>query len=143
MTFARHTCLSIYVLTTLYPFSEGIHTRLAKLIALTLAVLVIGSTAVVSAASKTNTELMYQGTWRMSTDTNAALEAITPATQLTALYAEYDGLLDALEEVQRKLASTSRLNPLTRSKLRKQRNDLCEILADVHEKIADFDFVLM
>jgi len=79
----------------------------------------------------------------MSTDTNAALEAITPATQLTALYAEYDGLLDALEEVQRKLASTSRLNPLTRSKLRKQRNDLCEILADVHEKIADFDFVLM
>jgi len=108
-----------------------------------LAVLVIGSTTIVSAASKRNADLLFYGTSRMSADTNAPLEAITPATQLTALYAEYDGLLDALEEVQRKLASTSCLNLLSRSKLRKQKNNLCETLADVHEKIADFDFVLM
>jgi hypothetical protein len=87
--------------------------------------------------------IMYPGTKQMSTDTNAPLEVITPATQLTALYAEYDGLLDALEEVQRKLISTSRLNPLTRKKLRRRRDNLCETLADVHEKMADFDFVLM
>jgi hypothetical protein len=78
----------------------------------------------------------------MSTDTNAPLVAITPTTQLTALYAEYDSLLDALEVLQRKL-TISRHNPLTRYKLRRQRNDLCEALADVHEKMADFDFVLM
>ena len=78
----------------------------------------------------------------MSTDTNTPLVAMTPTTQLTALYAEYDGLLDALEVVHRKL-TISRHNPLTRYKLRRQRNDLCEALADVHEKIADFDFVLM
>ena len=79
----------------------------------------------------------------MSTDTNTPLMVMTPTTQLTTLYAEYDGLLDALEEVERKLKSTSRLNPLTRNKLRRQRDNLCETLADVHEKIADFDFVLM
>ncbi|MFZ0925433.1 MAG: hypothetical protein WCE82_08905 [Halobacteriota archaeon] len=90
-----------------------------------------------------NGNITYPSTWQMSTDTNVPLEAITPATQLTALYAEYDGLLDALEEVERKLKSTSRLNPLTRNKLRRQRDNLCETLADVHEKIADFDFVLM
>jgi hypothetical protein len=90
-----------------------------------------------------NGNIMYPSTWQMSTDTNTPLVAITPTTQLTALYAEYDGLLDTLELVQRKLVSTSRLNPLTRYKLRRQRNDLCEALADVHEKIADFDFVLM
>jgi hypothetical protein len=79
----------------------------------------------------------------MSTDTNTPLVAMTPTTQLTALYAEYDGLLDALEVLHRKLTPISRHNPLTRCKLRRQKNDLCEALADVHEKIADFDFVLM
>jgi hypothetical protein len=79
----------------------------------------------------------------MSTDTNTPLVAMTPTTQLTALYAEYDGLLDALEVLHRKLTPISRHNPLTRYKLRRQKNDLCEALADVHEKIADFDFVLM
>ena len=79
----------------------------------------------------------------MSTDTNTPLVAMTPTTQLKALYAEYDGLLDALEVLHRKLTPISRHNPLTRYKLRRQKNDLCEALADVHEKIADFDFVLM
>ena len=51
-------------------------------------------------------------------------------------------MLDALEIVHRKL-TISRHNPLTRYKLRRQRNDLCEALADVHEKLSDFDFVLM
>jgi hypothetical protein len=78
----------------------------------------------------------------MPTDTNTPLVTITPTTQLTALYAEYDGLLDALEVVHRKL-TISHHNPLTRYKLRRQRNDLCEALADVHEKLSDFDFVLM
>jgi hypothetical protein len=78
----------------------------------------------------------------MPTDTNIPLVTVTPTTQLTALWAEYDGLLDALEIVHRKLA-ISRHNPLTRYKLRRQRNDLCEALADVHEKLSDFDFVLM
>jgi hypothetical protein len=78
----------------------------------------------------------------MPADTNTPLVTITPTTQLTALYAEYDGLLDALEVVHRKL-TISRHNPLTRYKLRRQRNDLCEALADVHEKLSDFDFVLM
>jgi hypothetical protein len=87
--------------------------------------------------------IIYQDTWQLSTDTNTPLVAITPTTQLTALYAEYDSLLDALEGVQRKLTATSRLSPLKRYKLRRQRDDLCEALADVHEKIADFDFVLM
>jgi len=81
--------------------------------------------------------------WEMSTDTNTPLMAMTPTTQLTTLYAEYDGLLDALEVLQRKLTSIRRYNPLIRCKLRTQRDDLCEALADVHEKIADFDFVLM
>ncbi len=78
----------------------------------------------------------------MPTDTNTPLVTITPTTQLTALYAEYDGLLDALEVVHRKL-TISRHKALTRYKLRRQRNDLCEALADVHEKLSDFDFVLM
>ena len=75
----------------------------------------------------------------MSTDTNTQLMAMTPTTQLTTLYAEYDGLLDALEVLQRKLTSIRRCNLLMRCKLRRQRNDLCEALADVREKIADFD----
>jgi hypothetical protein len=81
--------------------------------------------------------------WEMSTGTNTPLVALTPTTQLTALYAEYDGLLDAMEVLHRKLTSISRYNPWTRYKLRKQRDDICEALADVHEKIVDFDFVLM
>jgi hypothetical protein len=79
----------------------------------------------------------------MSTDTNTPLMAMTPTAQLTTLYAEYDGLLDALEVLQRKLTSVQRYNPLTRCKLRRQRDDICEALADVHEKLADFDFMVM
>jgi hypothetical protein len=86
--------------------------------------------------------ITYPGTWETSTAINTPPVAITPTTRLTALCAEYDDLLDALEVLHRKLTSVSRLKPLTRYKLRTQRNDLCEALADVHEKIADFDFVL-
>lgn len=79
----------------------------------------------------------------MLTVTNTPLMAMTPTAQLTTLYAEYDGLLDALDVLQRKLTSIRRYDPLTRYKIRRQKDDLCEALADVHEKIADFDFVLM
>jgi hypothetical protein len=72
-----------------------------------------------------------------------AQEMTTPASWLAALYSEYDGLFDSLEVVQRKLRSTRRCHALARKKLRKQRDDLCEALADVHEKLADFDFVVM
>jgi hypothetical protein len=72
-----------------------------------------------------------------------AQEMATPAAMLAALYAEYDGLLDELEAVQRKLRAKRRFRALARRKLRQQRHDLCEALADVHEKIAEFDFVVM
>jgi hypothetical protein len=85
--------------------------------------------------------IMHSMTWETSTDTDTLL--VTPTAQLTTLYAEYDCLLDALEVLQRKLTSIRRYNPLTRCKLRRQRDDLCEALADVHEKIADYDFVVM
>jgi hypothetical protein len=55
--------------------------------------------------------------WEMSTDTITPLMAMTPTTQLTTLYAEYDGLLDALEVLQRKLTSIRRYNPVIRCKL--------------------------
>jgi hypothetical protein len=86
--------------------------------------------------------ITYPGTSETSTAINTPPVAITPTTRLIALYAKYDDLLDALEVLHQKLTSVSRLKPLTRYKLRTQRNDLCEALADVHEKIADFDFVL-
>jgi hypothetical protein len=79
---------------------------------------------------------------KMSVNTKAQVTA-TPTALLAASYAEYDGLLDALEAVQQKLRSKRRFRALARRKLRRQRHDLCEALADVHEKIAEYDFVVM
>jgi hypothetical protein len=70
-------------------------------------------------------------------------EMVTPTALLTALYAEYDGLLDSLESVQLQLKSKDFSNERTRSQLRNEVHNICEALADVHEKIADFDFVVM
>ena len=63
---------------------------------------------------------------------------ITPTAQVVALYAEYDGLLDTLETIQLQLKSRRCRDQITHSKLRMQIHDICEALADVHEKIADF-----
>ena len=63
---------------------------------------------------------------------------ITPTAQVVALYAEYDGLLDTLETIQLQLKSRRCRDQITHSKLRIQIHDICEALADVHEKIADF-----
>ena len=70
-------------------------------------------------------------------------EMITPTALLTALYAEYDGLLDSLESVQLQLQPQGRSNEMTRGELQRKAHDICEALADVHEKIADYDFVVM
>jgi len=72
------------------------------------------------------------------TDTNTTLVMITPTAQVVALYAEYDGLLDTLEAAQLQLKSKRCRNQITYNKLRMQIHDICEALADVHEKIADF-----
>jgi hypothetical protein len=63
---------------------------------------------------------------------------ITPTAQVVALYAEYDGLLDMLDAVKLQLKSKRRRDQITHNKLRMQMHDICEALADVHEKIADF-----
>jgi hypothetical protein len=68
---------------------------------------------------------------------------VTPTSLLATLYAEYDGLLEELEAVQRELQAKRGWHLLASRTLRRQRYDLCEALADVHEKIADFDFVVM
>ena len=68
---------------------------------------------------------------------------ITPTALLVSLYAEYDGLLEELEMVQRELHAKRGWHLLVSRTLRRQRYDLCEALADVHEKIADFDCVVM
>ena len=72
------------------------------------------------------------------TDTNTTLVMITPTAQVVALYAEYDGLLDTLEAAQLQLELKRCRNQITYNKLRMQIHDICEALADVHEKIADF-----
>jgi hypothetical protein len=68
---------------------------------------------------------------------------VTPTSLLATLYSEYDGLLEELEAVQRELQAKPGWHLLASRTLRRQRFDLCEALADVHEKIADFDFVVM
>ena len=68
---------------------------------------------------------------------------VTPTALLLTLYAEYDGLLEELETVQRELRAKRGWHLLASRTLRRQRYDLCEALADVHEKIADFDCVVM
>jgi hypothetical protein len=72
-----------------------------------------------------------------------ARKMVTPAALLATLYSEYDGLLEELETVQRELQAKGGWHLLASRTLRRQRYDLCEALADVHEKIADFDFVVM
>ena len=62
----------------------------------------------------------------------------TPAERFTGLYAGYEGLLDTLDAVERKLHDHTRAC----TKLRRRRNTLREALADVHEKIADYDVVV-
>lgn len=63
---------------------------------------------------------------------------ITPTAQVVALYAEYDGLLDTLEAVQLQLKSKRCRDQITHNKLQMQIHDICEALADIHDKIADF-----
>ena len=70
-------------------------------------------------------------------------EMVTPTAMLAALYAEYDGLLDSLELVQSQMKSKGRNNETTRGELQRKAHDICEALADVHEKIADYDFIAM
>ena len=72
------------------------------------------------------------------TDTNITRLMITPTAQVVTLYAEYDDLLDTLEAVQLQLKSKRYRDQITHYKLRMQIHDICEALADVHEKIADF-----
>ena len=67
----------------------------------------------------------------------------TPSAWLAALYAEYDGLLETLESLQVQLKSQGRLNQMKRRELRRKVHSVCEKLADVHEQMADFDFVIM
>ena len=74
----------------------------------------------------------------MLTGTNTTQLMITPTKQVIALYAEYDGLLDTLEAVQLQLKSKYCCNQIMHNKLRMQIHDICEALADVSEKIADF-----
>jgi|GEM_PF-5430711 len=62
----------------------------------------------------------------------------TPAERFTGLYAGYEGLLDTLDAVERRLHDHVR----ARTKLRRERYTLREALADVHEKIADYDVVV-
>ena len=71
-------------------------------------------------------------------DTNATRFMITPTAQIVELYAEYDDLLDALEAVQLQLQSESCRNQITHTKLRMQMHDICEALADMHERMTDF-----
>jgi|GEM_PF-3282503 len=71
-------------------------------------------------------------------ETNATQFMITPTAQIVELYAEYDDLLDALESVQLQLQSESCRNQITHTKLRMHMHGICEALAAVHEKIADF-----
>ena len=70
-------------------------------------------------------------------------EMMTPTERLAALYAEYDGLLTALEAVQQALQSYRRYHICVRRKLCKERYALRDALADVHEELADYDFVAM
>jgi hypothetical protein len=68
---------------------------------------------------------------------------VTPSTQLIALYAEYDDLLDTFDILESKLNALSRYNIFKRNELRRKVHAICEKLADVHEKIADYDFILL
>lgn len=81
------------------------------------------------------------GVMKIPTDTNLR-GMVTPTTLLAALYAEYDGLLDTLESLQLQLKSQGRLNMMKRKELRRKLHAICEKLADVHEQMADFDFVV-
>jgi hypothetical protein len=68
---------------------------------------------------------------------------VTPSAQLIALYAEYDDLLDTFDRLESKLNAQSRYKIFKRRELRRKMHAICEKLADVHEKIADYDFVIM
>ena len=74
----------------------------------------------------------------MPTDTHMTGSVMTPTAQVVALYAEYDSLLDALEAVQLQLRAKRCRDRGLYNALRVQVREICEALADVHEKIADF-----
>jgi hypothetical protein len=78
----------------------------------------------------------------MPTDANMTGSVMTPTAQVVALYAEYDSLLDALEAVQLQLQLQLRVKRCRDRRvynaLRVQVREICEALADVHEKIAEF-----
>jgi hypothetical protein len=74
----------------------------------------------------------------MPTDTQTTGPVLTPTAQVVALYAEYDSLLDALEAVHLQLRAQRYRDRRVRNALRVQERDICEALADVHEKIAEF-----
>jgi hypothetical protein len=74
----------------------------------------------------------------MPADTNTISIMMTPTVQIVALYAGYDRLLDALEAVQSQLQSTHCRDQRVHNTLRMRVHDICEALADVHEKIAEF-----
>jgi hypothetical protein len=74
----------------------------------------------------------------MPADTNTMHILITPTAQIVALYAEYDRLLDALEAVQSQLQSMHCRDQRVHNTLRTRAHDICEALADAHEKIAEF-----
>jgi hypothetical protein len=78
----------------------------------------------------------------ISTDRNVR-KPVLPSAQLWELYAEYDDLLDTLEILESQLKLQSRFNIVKRKELRRKVHAIFEKLADVHEKIADYDFVIM
>ena len=93
--------------------------------------------ATISTSEEIDQKMKEVGNKKMP-NTNATRCLITPTAQIVELYAEYDDLLDALEAVQLQLQSESCRNQITHAKLRMQMHGICEALADVHEKIADF-----
>ncbi len=68
---------------------------------------------------------------------------VTPSAQLIALYAEYDDLLDTLDALESELNAQSRYNIRKRNELRRNMRATFEKLADVHEELADYDFVIL
>ena len=67
----------------------------------------------------------------------------TPTAQLGELYAEYDDLLDTLDILNSQLKAQNRFHIMKRNELKRHVQVIFEKLADVHEKIADYDFAIM
>jgi len=67
----------------------------------------------------------------------------TPTAQLGELYTEYDDLLDTLDMLNSQFKPQNRFHIMKRNELKRQVQVIFEKLADVHEKIADYAFVIM